>query len=72
MSATITNDSFRDSKPVKYMIPDKIVSSCGFHLNPFGHIINNKKDIKIAKKRRKWTHKINTPNIKNFTLKNIC
>jgi hypothetical protein len=41
-----------------------IISSCGFCLNPFGHIINSKKDIKITKRRRKWTHKINTPNIK--------
>jgi hypothetical protein len=33
-------------------------------LQSIGHIINNKKDIKITKRRRKGTHKINSPNIK--------
>ena len=42
-----------------------IISSRGFRLNPFGHIINSKNDIKDYEwRRRKWTHKINTPNIK--------
>jgi len=54
---SITNDSFGDFKLGKYTSLDKIynnlnfVSLCGFHLNPFGYIINSKKDKRLSKEK---------------------
>ena len=45
----------------------RIISSGGFYFYLLGHIIYGQQDVKETKRRRKWTHKINTPCIKNFT-----
>jgi len=55
MGALVTNDSFRNSKPAKYVRPNKvhnnssIISSNGFGFHPFWNIINNKQDVSKTK-----------------------
>jgi hypothetical protein len=40
------------------------LASNSFH--PFGHIVHNNKDIKIAIGVWEWSHKIDAPHIKNL------
>jgi len=48
-----------------------IIGRGGNGLNPFGHIINRNQYVMISKRRRKWPHEINTPNIENFYFKDV-
>ena len=73
MVALVTNDSYRDSKPAKYVRPNKvhnnlsIISSSGFGFYPFWNIINNKQDVSETKRDRERAHEIYTPDIKHLT-----
>ena len=66
MGALVTNNSSRNSKPAKYVRPNKIhnnssiISSSGFGFHPFWNIINNKQDVSETKRDRERAHEIYT------------
>ena len=47
-----------------------IISRRGNSFYPLGNIINRHEEIKIIVRRRKWSHKVNSPNVQKFYLKN--
>jgi len=74
MTALITNDNSRYSKPTKDISPEKfhnnlsIISPSGYSFHPFRNIIHSKQAIYKTKKYGERAHKINTLDIKDVTI----
>ena len=72
MRPLVTNDSPRCTKSRKDILfkesKDNFVvigpSRDGFY--PLGNVINREKDVKVAKRTRKWAHEIYAPHIKEL------
>jgi hypothetical protein len=77
MSTTITYNCSKSTKTrKKYYLSRNLpppcgCSSCKALLQSTGNIVNTNKNIVITERWRKWTHKIDTPNIKDLNNKNI-
>lgn len=77
MGSLITNYRSRGTEPCEDVLVQEFQDHSGiicwssncFH--QFGHIIDCQQDVLLTKRRRKWPHKVNSPNIKNL-LQNIC
>jgi hypothetical protein len=73
---TITYDCSGSTKTSKYIILQKlnhysvVIGLASNNLHPFGHIIHSNKDIKMAKGVWEWSHKIDSPHIKNLNNQN--
>ena len=75
MSPIITQENSWCAKPYKYVLFKKlnfhlrIISRRADSFNPLKNVIDRHEDIKIIVKRRKWFHKVNSPNVERFYLK---
>ena len=73
MTPFITENTSGSTKPSEDIYVNEmhhcfsIVFLCGNCLHPLRHIVDSNKDIKFPKLRRKWSHEINAPYIKNYT-----
>ena len=72
MSAIITDDSTRGSEAWKNVLFQKlddnfvVISFAWNDFYPLRRIVHNNQYVLVSKWIRKWTHKVDAPNIKEF------